>query len=148
MNLHQNALECNTNIQNTPLILEIPEANIFFSEVERFFPNLYKYEVETIFSNNMGRKINPFIILNTILVFSYNIVRPTNYFTYIKIEKRSNLLHIVVCNFYYSSIIVQSVLFFVTNTNSLHFFLNTLSVLRNLIEIPKVFAKFKYFWRS
>ena len=53
MNLHQNALECNINIQNTPLILEIPDVNIFYSEVESSFSNLHKYDVETIFSDNI-----------------------------------------------------------------------------------------------
>jgi len=107
MNLHQNALECNINIQNTPLILEIPDANIFCSEVESSFSNLHKYDVETIFSDN-------------ILVFSYNIVRPTNYFPSIKIEGRNNLFH--------------------------HFFLNKLlAALRTINEILEVFAKFKYF---
>ena len=100
MNLYQNALEFNTNIQNNSLILRILETNILWPEVGRYFPNLCKLKVKTIFFDNIGRQlffvnyasqfflnklITVLILRNLILIFykplkNLNILGEVNYF--------------------------------------------------------------------
>jgi hypothetical protein len=130
MNLHQNSLECKTNIQNNPLILWISEANIFCSEVEKPFSNFYKLKVKTIFFDSIGRRVKT-------PIFDYNLVITINYYSSIKIERSKS----------------NNFLFFVTDNNSLHFFLNKLlAVLRNInvrfrryLQNLNIFGGFNYF---